>query len=67
MTTCLLKKREVASMLKVSTRTLERRIAAGDIPAVRCGGQIRLHRQAVIKYVKTLPASRTFVEHSNGR
>ena len=39
---------EAASVLRVSLRTLRRRLAAGEIPHVRVGRQVRIPRKVVL-------------------
>lgn len=55
----LLTRREVANLLGVSMRTLERRIAAGELPLVMVGGVPRVRRADLDKYVAGL-GPRTF-------
>lgn len=48
---------EAANLLHVSSRTLRRKIEAGELPTVSCGGRIvRIRRSAVERYLKTLEA-----------
>ena len=39
--------KEVADILKVSTRTVKRMIKRGDIKAVKLGGTVRIRREAL--------------------
>ncbi len=41
---------EVASLLKVSVRTVGRWIATGDLPALRVGSVVRVGRQALAEW-----------------
>ena len=40
---------EAASVLRVSVRTLRRRLAAGEIPHIRVGRQVRIPRKGVFE------------------
>ena len=40
---------EAASVLRVSLRTLRRRLAAGEIPHIRVGRQVRIPRRIVLE------------------
>lgn len=42
-----------ARALAVSEHTVRRRIAAGDLPARRVGGQWRIPRVALVRYLET--------------
>lgn len=53
----LLRKREVAEQLRISTRTVERLIASGDLLPVRLGGSVRIRVEDV----------RELVERSRGK
>lgn len=44
-----LKVAEAASVLRVSGRTLRRRLAAGEIPHIRVGRQVRISRRIVLE------------------
>ncbi len=46
--TPLMTVKEVASLLKVSVRTLRRHIAAGALSVVRIGRSIRVPREAIV-------------------
>lgn len=48
----LLRPREVADRLAVSATTIRRLVAAGEIDAVRVGGQLRLDPAAVEEFVQ---------------
>lgn len=43
----VISKRDAAKALSVSVRSIERLIAAGRLPAVRVGGQVRISRDAI--------------------
>lgn len=43
---------EVASILRVSTKTVYRLIKSGDIPAIRVRGQIRITNTALNNYLE---------------
>ena len=43
--------KEVASLLKVSVRTLRRHIAAGALSVVRIGRLIRVPREAIVAFI----------------
>jgi excisionase family DNA binding protein len=46
--------REAAELLRVHVRTLERKAAAGDLPApYRSGRVVRYSRQALLDYLRT--------------
>ncbi len=64
----LLTKREAAGALRCSTRTLERIIASGALPAVRIEGQVRIRRVDLDAFVAALlPSSfRGQVETKDG-
>jgi len=40
---------EAASVLRVSLRTLRRRLAAGEVPHIRVGRQVRISRRIALK------------------
>lgn len=44
-------KREVCEQLKISERTLERMLAAGEIDAYRVGGQVRISDEHIEYYL----------------
>lgn len=48
----LLRKREVADLLVVSVRSVDRLIASGDLPRVRLGGSIRFRLEDVRNLVE---------------
>ena len=48
----LLRIKEVAEALKVSTKTVRRLISAGEIPAVWIGGSIRVLQSDLDEYIK---------------
>lgn len=58
--TLLLSKREAAHLLRVSTRTLERRIAAGELRTVTVAGAVRVRRVDLDEYVAGLGRPRSF-------
>lgn len=44
---------EVASLLRVSKKTVMRRVASGELAAIRDGRIVRIHREAVDAFVAT--------------
>jgi len=48
----LLRIKEVAETLKVSTKTVRRLISLGEIPAVWIGGSIRVLQSDLDQYIK---------------
>lgn len=48
----LLRTAEVARALSVSPRTVVRLVASGQMPGVRIGGQIRVSRTELAKYLE---------------
>jgi excisionase family DNA binding protein len=48
----LLRKRDVVGLLGISLRTLDRLIAAGEIEAIRVGGQLRFEQVALAAFVE---------------
>ncbi len=54
MTPVLLRKREAATSLRCSVRTVERLIANGDLVAVGMGGQVRIRPSDLDAYVATM-------------
>jgi excisionase family DNA binding protein len=53
----LVKLSEAARMLDTSKRTLQRRIAAGDLVAVTDGGVVKVPIEAIDEYVERLKAA----------
>ena len=51
----LLKYDEAAGMLAISKSKLYRRVIAGEIPAVKCGGNIRIRMTDLEQLVEGLP------------
>ena len=47
---------EVAEYLRLSVRTVERRIRDGLLPARRDGRLVRIAREAVLAYERSFPA-----------
>jgi excisionase family DNA binding protein len=47
----LLTLREVSAILGVSLKTLQRRIAAGELPVIRDGRVVRVHPQDLARFV----------------
>lgn len=47
----LLTKTEVCELLQISRPTLDRIVAAGDLEALRVGGQIRFERNTLLLYL----------------
>ena len=43
----MLSVKEIAKMLSVSKRTIQRMVKRGDLDAIRVGGQIRVRRSAL--------------------
>jgi len=43
---------EIANMLSVSKRTVQRIVKRGDLDAIRVGGQIRVRRSALDKMLR---------------
>ena len=52
MTKTLVTIREVAELLRVTPHTVYRLVASKELPAVRVGGMIRFHPEALLKYLK---------------
>jgi excisionase family DNA binding protein len=52
-TICLLTLSEAASLLQVSTRTLQRMIRGGQLPAFKVGGQWRLRETQLRQWVES--------------
>ena len=52
MTDTILSLEEVAKMLKVSERTVQREVAAGKLKAFRVGRSLRFRVEAVEEYMK---------------
>ncbi len=50
----LLTKAEAAELLRLSERTLQRLISAGELPAVHVGGAARIRREDLEGYVASL-------------
>ena len=47
----LLNKTEVCEKLQISRATLDRIVAAGDLEAMRIGGQVRFAEQDLLRYL----------------
>ena len=54
---CLLTLSEAANLLQVSTRTLQRMIRNGELPAFKVGGQWRLREAQLRQWVKSRESS----------
>ena len=50
---------ETARLLRVSPITIRRYIAAGELEAVRVGRGVRVHREAIDRFVRPLPGTET--------
>ena len=50
---------ETARLLRVSPITIRRYIATGQLEAVRVGRGVRVHREAIDRFVRPLPGSET--------
>lgn len=48
----LLTRQEAADRLRISTRTLDDREAAGEVQAIRIGGRVLYHRDALDAYIR---------------
>ena len=44
---------EAAQVLHVSTKTLQRMIRSGDLPALKVGGQWRLRESQLIRWIES--------------
>lgn len=47
----MLKKCEVAEVLRVSPRTVDRLIASGELPSVKIGGSRRIQHEALLNFI----------------
>ena len=54
---CLLTLSEAANVLQVSTRTLQRMIRNGELPAFKVGGQWRLREAQLRQWVESRESS----------
>ncbi len=54
---CLLTLSEAANLLQVSTRTLQRMIRNGELPAFKVGGQWRLREAQLRQWVESRESS----------
>ena len=54
--TILLGKKDAAAALSMSTRRLDQLVAAGEIAAVRDGGQVKFRPAELKRYADELPA-----------
>jgi excisionase family DNA binding protein len=54
---CLLTLSEAANLLQVSTRTLQRMIRNGELPAFKVGGQWRLRETQLRQWVESRESS----------
>lgn len=43
--------KQLADRLSVSSKTIRRLIAAGDLPSHRLGGQVRISEQDAVRYL----------------
>ncbi|MET0503339.1 MAG: helix-turn-helix domain-containing protein [Candidatus Binatia bacterium] len=57
---------EAADLLQVSTRTLQRMIRNGDLPAFKVGGQWRLRETQLQQWVENREASVDEVQKEGG-
>ena len=48
----LLTMQDVAEILNCSLKTVKRRVDAGDLPAIRDGRMVRVHPEALNRYIK---------------
>jgi excisionase family DNA binding protein len=48
---------EAAALLQVSTRTLQRMIRSGELPALKVGGQWRLRETQLRQWIETRESS----------
>jgi excisionase family DNA binding protein len=54
---CLLTLSEAANLLQVSTRTLQRMIRSGELPAFKVGGQWRVRETQLRQWVESRESS----------
>ena len=57
---------EAADLLQVSTRTLQRMIHSGEMPALKVGGQWRVRRALLRQWVENREASAQATERHGG-
>ncbi|MGB7949304.1 MAG: helix-turn-helix domain-containing protein [Candidatus Binatia bacterium] len=57
---------EAANILQVSTRTLQRMIRSGDLPAFKVGGQWRVRETQLRQWVENRQGSRDEGEKEGG-
>ena len=57
---------EAADILQVSTRTLQRMIHSGEMPALKVGGQWRVRRALLRQWVENREASAQATERHGG-
>jgi len=57
---------EAANILQVSTRTLQRMIRSGDLPAFKVGGQWRLRETQLRQWVENREGSKDEREKEGG-
>jgi excisionase family DNA binding protein len=62
---CLLTLSEAANLLQVSTRTLQRMIRNGELPAFKVGGQWRLREAQLRQWVESRESSLDKAEKQN--
>ena len=62
---CLLTLSEAANLLQVSTRTLQRMIRNGELPAFKVGGQWRLREAQLRQWVESRESSLDKAEKEN--
>lgn len=53
----MLSVKEIANMLSVSKRTVQRMVKRGDLNAIRVGGQIRVRRSALDRMLRECSVS----------
>jgi excisionase family DNA binding protein len=63
---CLLTLAEAANLLQVSTRTLQRMIRNGELPAFKVGGQWRLRETQLRQWVENREGSVDEAENEGG-
>ena len=56
---------EAANLLQVSTRTLQRMIRSGELPAFKVGGQWRLREAQLIQWVENREPALVKLEKEN--
>jgi excisionase family DNA binding protein len=53
----LLTRREAAAALRICTRSLDRHVRDGGLPAVKVGGKILIHAEALDAWIRNLPGA----------